>query len=534
MSLYTGGSLVIGNGFTIPQGQLQTFSTKFGTSVQNVGNTLSDIANQNGNLQTIAARYGVSAQVVQSIASATVEFFPKGNTLIPIFTQVISGGGQVQRNGETTGARVGGGEGQVMNGEGGRVVTGEGGRVITGGAEGGRVNTGAEGGRIMEGGQVITGEGGRVITGGEGGRIMEGGRVITGEGGRVVTGEGGRVITGGAEGGRVNTGAEGGRIMEGGRIITGGTNTEGGRIGNQVCQGQILSPIGQVYSAGQLPLQNNVIFQEPEIINLGQSWGIPQRTCGQIIQTIGGLGANANWGSLAQCLGTQFGVPLSTIIGLAGSATNIIPRTSPVYIPFYNMAILNMNRIGEGIRGGGVVNGGNGVILQNSRQTAQTIIVIVVQVVPRITRFSTTLGIPRTLGTNCIQNILSAVQTKGFGRAANPNSTDTQNQVMNIIDAMSNATTTSFSAAQDIATSNDVPIVAVQHVASNVVDTMKSSNATNGSLYGTFQAFANLKIEADTAVGSTATPSAIVIKSEAIIAAGLHLLGMMVMAVLSF
>ncbi|KAJ3076576.1 hypothetical protein HDU98_002096 [Podochytrium sp. JEL0797] len=163
--------------------------------------------------------------------------------------------------------------------------------------------------------------------------------------------------------------------------------------------------------------------------------------------------------------------------------------------------------VGEGQGGGRKVEGGDEVMRVEGMGAGQQVIVVVLEVVPRVQAFSSNIGIPFEEGINFLQRILSMCQDLGFGRAALPNSVETQAQVLSIAEDLSSATippSGAFDAnkfTQDLAVQHDVAPSGIQMIASNLLDTM-NANSVNITSFDAVQAVAATKPSAVSAVST--------------------------------
>ncbi|KAI8840603.1 hypothetical protein BJ741DRAFT_661893 [Chytriomyces cf. hyalinus JEL632] len=284
---------------------------------------------------------------------------------------------------------------------------------------------------------------------------------------------------------------------------------------NQIERGNSVG--GLEWRNGGIWWNGRVVVDGPYVNDISRQVCLQQPVCGQVIRDIGGLRLGSSVIDSAQVLARRYGIRPAQVVQIASLCS---PRFSPFqqfYPRFNSISGLrsrfrwtnNLNcRIGNGgqiFSGGsrtftGVQNSGNGRSIFGSGRGNNPIIIVQEGIPPRVRYFSSRLSIPYNRGSDCITRILNQIQSYGFNRLAEPNNTDTQNMLMDIIneitlqnDTLSEATPQELpNLIQQIALKFDAPIQSIPKISKNVAETMMEEKVASGPVYMSFKAIADL------------------------------------------
>ncbi|KAJ3231244.1 hypothetical protein HDU78_007835 [Chytriomyces hyalinus] len=284
---------------------------------------------------------------------------------------------------------------------------------------------------------------------------------------------------------------------------------------NQIERGNSIG--GLEWRNGGIWWNGRVVVDGPFVNDISRQVCLQQPVCGQVIRDIGGLRLGSSVIDSAQVLARRYGIRPAQVVRIASLCSPRFSRFQQFYPRFNSISglrsrfpwtnILNC-RIGNGgqvIFGGSqIFTGGqisaNGRSIFGSGRGNNPIIIVQDGIQPRVRYFSSRLAIPYNRGSDCITRILSQIQSYGFNRLAEPNNTDTQNMLMDIIneitlqnETLSKATPQELpNLIQKIALKFDAPIQSIPKISKNVAETMVEEKAASGPVYMSFKAIADL------------------------------------------
>ncbi|KAJ3243369.1 hypothetical protein HDU77_010440 [Chytriomyces hyalinus] len=285
---------------------------------------------------------------------------------------------------------------------------------------------------------------------------------------------------------------------------------------NQIERGNSVG--GLEWRNGGIWWNGRVVVDGPFVNDISRQVCLQQPVCGQVIRDIGGLRLGSSVIDSAQVLARRYGIRPAQVVRIASLCSRRFSRFQQFYPRFNSISGLrsrfpwtnNLNcRIGNG---GQVISGGSqiligGQISANGRSIFGSggrgnnpIILVQDGIQPRVRYFSSRLAIPYNRGSDCITRILSQIQSYGFNRLAEPNNTDTQNMLMDIIneitlqnETLSKATPQELpNLIQQIALKFDAPIQSIPKISKNVAETMVEEKVASGPVYMSFKAIADL------------------------------------------
>ncbi|KAJ3221462.1 hypothetical protein HDU81_010631 [Chytriomyces hyalinus] len=278
---------------------------------------------------------------------------------------------------------------------------------------------------------------------------------------------------------------------------------------NQIERG---SPIGGLeWRNGGIWWNGRLIVDGPFVSDISRQVCLQQPVCGQVIRDIGGLRLGSSVIDSAQVLARRYGIRPAQVVRMATLCSPRFSRFQQFYPRFNSISglrsrfpwnnILNC-RIGNGgqvFSTGRQISGNSQSIFSSSTRGNNPIIIVQERIQPRVRYFSSRLSIPYNRGSDCVTRILSQLQSYGFNRLAEPNNTDTQNMLLDIIneitvqnETLSKATPQELTnLIQQIAIKFDAPLQSIPKIAKNVVETMMEEGAASGRVYMSFKATDN-------------------------------------------
>ncbi|KAI8840303.1 hypothetical protein BJ741DRAFT_49290 [Chytriomyces cf. hyalinus JEL632] len=285
---------------------------------------------------------------------------------------------------------------------------------------------------------------------------------------------------------------------------------------NQIERGNSVG--GLEWRNGGIWWNGRVIVDGPFVNDISRQVCLQQPVCGQVIRDIGGLRVGSNVIGSAQILARRYGIRPAHVVQIASLCSPRFSRFQQFYPRFNSISRLrsrfpwtnNLNcRIGNGgqvisggsqIFTGGQISGNGRTIFSSGRGSNNPIIIVQEGIQPRVRYFSSRLSIPYNRGSDCITRILNQIQSYGFNRLAEPNNTDTQNMLMDIIseitlqnETLSKATPQELpNLIQQVALKFDAPIQSIPKISKNVAETMVEEKVASGPVYLSFKAISDL------------------------------------------
>ncbi|KAJ3221461.1 hypothetical protein HDU81_010630 [Chytriomyces hyalinus] len=257
---------------------------------------------------------------------------------------------------------------------------------------------------------------------------------------------------------------------------------------NQIERG---SPIGGLeWRNGGIWWNGRLIVDGPFVSDISRQVCLQQPVCGQVIRDIGGLRLGSSVIDSAQVLSRRYGIRPAQVVRIATLCSPRFSRFQQFYPRFNSISglrsrfpwnsILNC-RIGNGgqvFSTGRQISGNSQSIFSSSTRGNNPIII----------RFRLHHANPQSTPILRIH------------RLAEPNNTDTQNMLLDIIneitvqnETLSKATPQELTnLIQQIAIKFDAPLQSIPKIAKNVVETMMEEGAASGRVYMSFKAIADL------------------------------------------